>query len=67
MFKATDTPWAPWYVVRRLNMITHMLEHIPYEEAPQQKMNPPERQKAQGYKDPDYPFKVVPELNRGTS
>ena len=32
MFKATDTPWAPWYVVRsddkkraRLNTITHLL------------------------------------------
>ena len=32
MFKATDTPWAPWYVVRsddkkraRLNVITHLL------------------------------------------
>ena len=39
MFKATDTPWAPWYVVRsddkrraRLNVITHLLKHIPYEE-----------------------------------
>ena len=36
MFKATDTPWAPWYVVRsddkkraRLNMISHMLKQIP--------------------------------------
>ena len=41
MFKATDTSWAPWYVVRsddkkraRLNVITHLLKHIPYEEAP---------------------------------
>ncbi len=32
MFQATDTPWAPWYVVRsddkkraRLNTITHLL------------------------------------------
>ena len=40
MFKATDTPWAPWYVIRsddkkraRLNAITHLLAHIPYEEA----------------------------------
>ena len=36
MFKATDTPWAPWYVVRsddkrraRLNVITHLLKQIP--------------------------------------
>ena len=34
MFKATDTPWAPWYMVRsddkrraRLNIISHVLKH----------------------------------------
>src|SRR3954462_3455257 len=39
MFKATDTPWAPWFVVRsddkkraRLNMITQLLKQVPYEE-----------------------------------
>ena len=41
MFKATDTPWAPWYVIRsddkkraRLNAITHLLRRIEYKEAP---------------------------------
>jgi polyphosphate kinase 2 (PPK2 family) len=36
MFKATDTPWAPWHVVRsddkkraRLNTIAHLLSLIP--------------------------------------
>ena len=69
MLKATDTPWAPWYVVRsddkqraRLNTITHLLAHIPYEEAPREKVKLPDRQKAHGYKDPDYPYKFVPEL-----
>ena len=69
MFKATDTPWAPWYVVRsddkkraRLNTITHLLAHIPYEELPREKVKLPDRQKAHGYKEPDYPFKFVPEL-----
>ncbi len=69
MFKATDTPWAPWYVVNsndkeraRLNTITHLLAHIPYEGAPREKVNLPERQKAHGYKEPDYPYKFVPEL-----
>src|SRR5215212_3312825 len=40
MFAATDTAWAPWYVADsedkqkvRLNIITHMLSKIPYEEA----------------------------------
>jgi len=69
MFKATDTPWAPWNVVRsddkkraRLNTITHLLAHIPYEELPREKVKLPDRQKAHGYSDPDYPFKIVPEL-----
>ncbi len=69
MFKATDTPWAPWYVVRsddkkrmRLNVITHLLAHIPYEELPREKVKLPDRQKAHGYKEPDYPDKYVPEL-----
>src|SRR5436190_3071747 len=41
MFQATDTSWAPWYVVRsdnkrraRLNVLTHILSKIPYEELP---------------------------------
>ncbi len=68
MFKATDTTWAPWYVVRsddkkraRLNTITHLLAHIPYEEVPREKVKLPDRQKAHGYKEPDYPYKFVPE------
>ena len=67
MFKATDTPWAPWYVVHsddkkraRLNLITHLLKQIPYEEVHREKVKLPDRQKRHGYKDPDYPSKVVP-------
>ena len=69
MFQATDTSWAPWYVVRsddkkraRLNLISHLLKHIPYEELKREKVKLPDRQKAHGYKDPDYPYKFVPEL-----
>ena len=68
MFKATDTGWAPWYVVRsddkkraRLNTIAHLLEHIPYEELPREKIELPKRQKAEGYAEPQYPYKFVPE------
>src|ERR1700753_2222305 len=50
MFKETDTPWAPWYVVRsddkklaRLNTITHLLAHVPYEEVPREKVTLPDR------------------------
>lgn len=69
MFKATDTPWAPWFVARsddkkrtRLNIISHLLRQIPYEDAPRKKVKLPERQKPGGYKEPDYPYKFVPEL-----
>jgi polyphosphate kinase 2 len=70
MFKATDTPWAPWNVVRsddkrraRLNVISHLLSQIPYKELPREKPDLPKRGKAHGYVEPDYPYKFVPELN----
>jgi hypothetical protein len=68
MFAQTDTAWAPWYVANsedkkrvRLNIITHLLSKIPYEEAPREKIKLPERQKAKGYREPDYAYKRVPE------
>ncbi len=69
MFKATDTAWAPWHVVRsddkrraRLNVISHLLKQIPYDKLPRDKPILPKRQKTQGYVEPDYPYKFVPEL-----
>ena len=68
MFKATDTPWAPWHVVRsgdkrraRLNVISHFLSRVPYEESKREKPILPKRQKAHGYVEPDYSYKFVPE------
>jgi len=68
MFQATDTAWAPWYVVKsddkkraRLNLITHLLSRIPYKKVPREKVVLPKRQKQGKYREPDYPFKVVPE------
>jgi polyphosphate kinase 2 len=68
MFAATDTDFAPWYVVRsddkkraRLNLITHLLQKVPYKEAPRDKVKLPKRQKAHGYREPDYPYKFVKE------
>jgi polyphosphate kinase len=68
MFQATDTAWAPWYVVRsddkrraRLNVITHLLSRIPYKKLPRDKIELPKRQKPHGYREPDYPYKFVPE------
>jgi polyphosphate kinase len=68
MFAATDTDFAPWHVARtddkrrgRLNIITHLLENIPYEKAPREKVKLPKRQKAHGYREPDYPYKYIKE------
>ncbi len=67
MFAATDTAWAPWFVLRsddkrraRLNVISHILSQIPYKEAPRERAKLPERQKTKGYKEPNYPYKFVP-------
>ena len=68
MFMATDTAWAPWFVARsddkkraRLNIISHMLSRIPYEAPPRDKVKLPKRQGPHGYREPNYPYKFVPE------
>jgi len=68
MFASTDTPFAPWYVVRsddkrraRLNLIADLLRRIPYKTAPMEKVKLPKRGKAKGYVEPDYPYKYVKE------
>ncbi|MTW20598.1 polyphosphate kinase 2 [Allochromatium palmeri] len=68
MFAATDTEFAPWFVARsddkkraRLNIIRHLLSRIPYEELPRERIVLPKRQKPHGYREPDYPFKFIPE------
>jgi polyphosphate kinase 2 len=69
MFIATDTAWAPWHLARsddkkrvRLNIISHLLSRIPYEELQRDKVELPKRQKPGDYREPDYPFKVIPEV-----
>jgi polyphosphate kinase 2 len=73
MFAATDTAWAPWFVLRsddkkqaRLNLISHLLKQLPYEALPREKIKLPKRQGPSGYVEPNYPFKYVPELNWGS-
>jgi polyphosphate kinase 2 len=68
MFAATDTSWAPWYVANsedkqrvRLNVISHLLQHIPYKTIKTPKVELDER-KIGRYKAVDYPFKYVPEV-----
>jgi len=58
MFDATDTPWAPWHVVRsdskkhaRLNCITYLLSLLPYERIERPKVKMPKRSTKQAYDD----------------
>jgi polyphosphate kinase len=68
MFAASDTPWAPWFVAHtndkkrgRLNVISHLLEHIPYEPLEVAEIELPARQEPGDYVDPNYPFHLVPD------
>ncbi|MFG1374693.1 polyphosphate kinase 2 [Xanthobacter oligotrophicus] len=68
MFEATDTQWAPWFVAQsddkkraRLNIISHLLSRIPYEEVPREKIKLPKRQKPLDYVEADYARHRVPE------
>jgi polyphosphate kinase 2 len=58
MFEATNTKYAPWYIVRsddkrraRLNCIRHLLDLIPYKKLPQEKAKLPDRVMKDAYDD----------------
>jgi polyphosphate kinase 2 (PPK2 family) len=58
MLQATDTEWAPWYLIRsddkkraRLNCITHLLKLLPYEKLPRPKIELPKRSMKGAYDD----------------
>jgi len=66
MFAATDTEFAPWYVAPsddkkkvRLNIISHILGRVPYQELPRDKPKLPARQKAGDYREPDRPMRII--------
>jgi polyphosphate kinase len=68
MFAATDTPFAPWHVARtddkrrgRLNIIKHLLGHIPYQEAPRAKVKLPARRSRRIAPEPEYAYKYIDE------
>jgi len=68
MFAATDSSWAPWFVARseekkrvRLNVISHLLKHVPYKDIKAAKVELPKR-KIGRYQAADFPFKYVPEV-----
>jgi polyphosphate kinase 2 len=67
MFAATDTAWAPWYIANtddkqrgRLNIISHLLDRIPYQplEIPDVKL--PKRQSPGGYVEPNMTPRHIP-------
>jgi len=67
MFAATDTEFAPWYVAdsnnkkrARLNIISHLLEQIPYESPARDPVVLPAREKPHGYREPDPTHRYVP-------
>ncbi len=70
MLLATDTPFAPWYIVNaddkrraRLNCISHLLSLIPYEEIDQEPVKLPKRGKPHGYAEPkNRRYNIVPEV-----
>jgi polyphosphate kinase len=58
MLEATDTEWAPWYIVpsddkrrARLNCIRHLLSLIPYKKVPRKKVKLPKRSNKDAYDD----------------
>ena len=68
MFTATDTDWAPWYVANseekkrvRLNVIEHLLDHVPYKALPAKKVKLPERKIGRYKSTSEHPIRRVPE------
>jgi polyphosphate kinase 2 len=58
MLKATDTAWAPWYILpsddkkrARLNCIRHILNLIPYKSVPRDPVKLPKRSNKRAYDD----------------
>jgi hypothetical protein len=58
MLKATDTRFAPWYIVRsddkrsaRLNVIAHLLRLIPHKKIKHPKVKLPGRSRKHAYND----------------
>jgi polyphosphate kinase 2 len=68
MFAYTDTKESPWWVVEaddkrtaRLNLISHLLEQVPYEDVPHEKIELPPRQERAYVRPPAETQNFVPE------
>ena len=70
MLAKTSSGIAPWWIVdanikrhARLNVITHLLSQIPYQDLTPKQLKLPRRQPAKGYQTPDYSgFNFVPQV-----
>lgn len=67
MLEATDTSWAPWFVVDnndkkrgRLNIISHLLSQIPYQPLADQDVKMPRKPSPRGYVEPSRPLHNIP-------
>ncbi len=67
MFAATDTGFAPWYIAdsndkkrARLNIISHILDQIPYKSSKRKPFALPAREKPRGYRAPERDYRHVP-------
>jgi polyphosphate kinase 2 len=67
MFAATDTAWAPWWIVSsddkrkaRLNVISHLLDRIPYEHLEHGEVELPDRQERGDYRESNTPLHHIP-------
>jgi polyphosphate kinase 2 len=67
MLAATNTEFAPWHIAdsndkrrARLNIISHLLEQIPYDSPKRASVVLPAREKARGYREPDHSRLLIP-------
>jgi len=67
MFAATDTAWAPWWVAHsddkrraRLNIISHLLDRIPYTPLEHRDIELPDRKAPDDGPRPDVPLRYIP-------
>jgi len=67
MFAATDTAWAPWFVAHsddkkraRLNVITHLLGRVPYEQLKRKAITLPAREIHDAGHEPGIELRYIP-------
>jgi polyphosphate kinase 2 len=67
MIRATDSAWAPWFVANsddkkraRLNIISHLLQQVPYEPVPKRTIELPKRKADPDVAGPRVPLHWIP-------